>query len=332
MAEIVRLECFSCGAPLSVDSRALDKGYICPHCGSKNYKPISFNEYLSQIGKSLETFDYSLHVEMGKLQDKIDEALENGEEKKALSYKRDLIFLQIKAASFQYKTDEQKNIAFDQMLYQWKREYLDPKGKTLKKKYEEAEKENDIYGFAKAMYQFKLHLQQGMPHMSPSWNPEETVYRVTKYSLDRFQGMTSEKKEKVMASIGFRPETQKEGKLYCSNCGAELNMPPKGTSIVTCPYCKSEIMVGTGLEGLSSLTGGSSATTSTQSEISVEEAKKKVSDFLNDMMGDDSNNKKSQLFNTSFVFKTCPQCGQAVQVNSLDSEIEHCPHCGYKKQ
>lgn len=326
MSEIVHLECFSCGAPLSLDSRSLDNGYICPHCGSKNYQPISFEEYLEQINKSLETFDYSIHVEMGKVQDKIDEALNKGKEKEALKYKRDLIFLQIKAAPFQYNTEEQKKIAFDQMLYQWKREYLDPKGKSLKTKYEKAEKENDFYRFAKAMYEFQLHLQMGLPHISPSWDPEQIVYRVTKYSLDRFQGMTSQKKEKVMKSIGFKQETQKKNKLYCSNCGAELDMPPNGTSVITCPYCKSEIMVGTGLEGLSSLTGGSSSVSYTQSEISVEEAKKKVSDFLNDMMEEDSSS-----LGSSFVFKTCPKCGQTVQVDSLDSEIENCPHCDYKK-
>lgn len=84
MSEIVRLECFSCGAPLSVDFCSLDKGYICPHCGSKNYQPISFEEYLEQINKSLRSLDYSIHLEMGKLQDKIDETLHKGQGKKAL--------------------------------------------------------------------------------------------------------------------------------------------------------------------------------------------------------------------------------------------------------
>jgi DNA-directed RNA polymerase subunit RPC12/RpoP len=356
MAEVVRLKCFSCGASLATDTRSLDTGYICPHCGSKNFRALSADEYRGLLKESLDSFDLSVHVKMGELQEKIDAALEAGDEKEAIESKRELIMWQIKAAPFMYKTDEHKAQAFDQMMYRWQREYLDPKGKTLSKQCVEREQNGDAKGFAKAMFAFQMYLMEGTPHVPESFDPTETCYRVTEYALNRFDGMTPETKSHIMASIGWKPETTKGETLRCLNCGATLSYPEPGTSKVICPYCKSEVVVGTAHDALSAFTGA--LTGQVQNARTTQSAQRSPSDDLEDEIDDlkkslqagsaeeiqekmDDLRKKltesagSQMLSAmsfSVVFKSCPHCGCSVQVADESSDVTECPHCGYKKE
>ncbi len=54
MAEVIRLEYFSCAAALSADSKSLDMSYICPSCGPTNYKPLSFKDFQNIMQESLD--------------------------------------------------------------------------------------------------------------------------------------------------------------------------------------------------------------------------------------------------------------------------------------
>jgi DNA-directed RNA polymerase subunit RPC12/RpoP/uncharacterized protein YukE len=355
MAEVVRLKCFSCGASLATDSRSLDTGYVCPHCGSKNFSALSADEYTDLLQKSLKSFDYSIHVKMGELQEEIDSALERGDERAAITFKRELILCQIKAAPFMYKTDNHKQQAFDQMMYRWQREYLDPKGKELSRRCVEREKSGDAEGFAKAMYSFQMYLMEATPHVPESFDSRETCYRVTEYSLNRFEGMTPEKKARIMASLGWKPETTKGEALRCTTCGAALSSPELGTSSLICPYCKSEVMVGTAYDALSSFTGA--LTQQAKNARSTETVSVNVSDDIKDEIADlkeafqggsaeemqqkmnDLRKKLTEMtgkqtletMSFSCMFKSCPHCGSSVQVAQEGDEVTECPHCGYQK-
>jgi DNA-directed RNA polymerase subunit RPC12/RpoP len=359
MAEVVRLKCFSCGASLATDERSLDTGYICPHCGSKNFSALSADEYSDLIQKSLDSFDYSVHVKMGELQEKIDSSLEKGDEKSAIKLKRELILWQIKAAPFMYKTEEHKAQAFDQMMYRWQKEYLDPKGKKLSRHCVEKEQSGDVGGFAKAMFSFQMYLMEGTPHVPESYDPKETCYRVTEYALNRFEDMTPEKKARIMASMGWKPETATEEALRCTNCGAALSYPESGSSETICPYCQSEVVVGTAYDALSAFTGTptrpaqetkkSRATMETNSvnltddlkgEVkklkeayqggSTEEIQKRMAD-LKEKIGAMKEESSFSGISFSYVFKSCPDCGSSVQVADEASDVTKCPHCGYTK-
>jgi DNA-directed RNA polymerase subunit RPC12/RpoP len=342
MAEVVRLKCFGCGASLSADSRSFDTGYICPHCGVKNFTALSAEDYQKLLQKSLDSFDYSIHVKMGELQNEIDKALEEGDEKRALEQKQELIIWQIKAAPFMYKTDTHKKQAFDQMLYRWKREYLTPRGRDLRKRCEETEKNNDGLGFAKAMFSLQMYLAEDTPHLPESYDPKDTSYRTTEYSLNRFGDLNTEEKKKIMRSLGWKPETTKGEKLRCTNCGAILEYPESGKSSIVCPYCKGEVLIGTAYDALTSFTSSVSQKSSEVSqEISEEIEKLKgegkfedVREKIDDLKEKINKMKEEGSFkgmSFSVVFKTCPQCGGAVQVTSETDEVKSCPHCGYTK-
>lgn len=360
MPEVVRLKCFSCGASLSTDARSLDTGYLCPHCGSRNFSALSADEYKELLGKSLDSFDLSVHVKMGELQEKIDAALARGDEKNAVASKRELILWQIKAAPFMYKTDEQRAQAFDQMMYRWQREYLDPRGRELSRQCAKREESGDADGFAKAMFSFQMHLMEGTPHVPESFDPRETCYRVTEYALNRFNDMTPGKKEHIMASIGWKPETAKGETLRCTNCGAALPYPRPGSSKTICPYCQSEVVVGTAYDALSAFTGAltQQARVAGGNETAVEthngnfseglkgeinelqeafqggsaETIREKMDDLREKIGEMTKSSLLSGMSVSYVFKSCPHCGSSVQVTDQDAEVTECPHCGYAKR
>ena len=126
-----------------------------------------------------------------------------------------------------------------------------------------------------------------------------------------------------------------------------------------CPYCKSEVVVGTAYDALSKFTasfseqaqkGQQNTGTKKTDRItlnkdvvdevddlkeafqggSAEDIKGKMDD-LRETIGELAEQQSFPGLSFSYVFKSCPHCGSSVQVTDESGDVTECPHCGYVK-